>query len=248
LKNTSSNKEGAPSYWDKPILELCDLGKLLNCQLLQRPGFPPAPPGYEWKRLDGLFTFSAYAHPTEADYPGDLVDIPGIQGLEAKEDFLFALDGIGMQGGGYIHRVYPRQGALNYYIKYISGHWELGNEDVIIEDEWYFARDHSPVNADQFSRIRLKEAKFSIMPDPQLIPYYSVAASTRFEIGTQIYVPGLAAYGGLFEVQDRGGAFSKDSQRFDIYVGSEMETALEWIRLDRARSNLPVYVLEKSGE
>ena len=235
------------AYFQQPILELCDLGRLFHCRAFQRPGFPPAPPGYAWKRLDGLFTFSAYVHPTEADYPGDLVEIPGIQGIKAKEDFLFAVDGIGMQGGGYIRRVEPGIGRLDYYIKYISGHWQLGDRDVIIEDEWYFASDHAPVDPRQIQRIRLNHSKFSIMTDPKLIPFYSIAAPARFPIGAQVFVPALASYGGLFEVQDRGGAFSKDAERFDVFVGTEMEEALNWFRLDQARSNLPVYMLIKNG-
>jgi hypothetical protein len=209
---------------------------------------PEAPVGYAWKRLDGKFTFSAYAHPSDNEFMGNRVDIPGVGNLQAKDGFLYGVDGIGMQGGGFVQGL-NRQGVLDtFYIRYISGHWELDGDDVFIKDEWYYSATGEVVPSSQIGKILLAEARFAMVDEPQLTPYYSLAAPTRFEIGTKLFVPGLESFGGIFEVQDRGGAFGKDSQRFDIYVGREMEKALEWFRLGPDRSDLVVYSLVKQGE
>lgn len=148
-----------------------------------------------------------------------------------------------MQGTGVIRRMDDHRVMQTIYIKYISGHWELDGEDVLIADYWYYAGSGEAVPADQVDEIHLVDAKFSIVPEPTLTPYFSVAASNRFDMGTWLFVPGLDSYGGIFEVQDRGGAFGLQSQRFDLYVGKEMDLALEWLRLDGKRKNLVVYTL-----
>jgi hypothetical protein len=206
---------------------------------------PPAPQGKMWQKLDGDFSFSAYAQPTEESYMGNMVYVPGAWGVMAKEGFLYGVDGIGMQGGGYIWRKGDDKKDHRLYIKYISGHWELDGRDVNITDHWYYKDNGEIVDTSLISKIRLSDdAKFSVMPDPELSPYYSVAAPSRFDLGTKIFVPGLKNYNeGVFEIQDRGGAFESDSQRFDIYVGQDLNRALEFLRLGPARSNLDVYQL-----
>lgn len=229
-------------------LEGCLPGLDQNCRNPRSPTLPKAPPGYAWKRLEGKYTFSAYVHPNEDAFMGDRLDIPGVGGVQAKEGFLYGVDGIGMQGGGFVQGI-NHQGVLDtFYIRYISGHWELDGKDVFIQDEWYYSETGEVVPTVLIGKILLSDARFAMDKEPHLTPYYSVAAPTRFEIGTKIYVPGLESFGGIFEVQDRGGSFGKDSQRFDIYVGREMEKALEWFRLGAMRSDLVVYILVKQGE
>jgi hypothetical protein len=230
--------------WEPVPFDTCMKLALPPCLTDAAIQLPPAPPGFTWKRLEDSFTFSAYAHPSEDYFMGDMVDIPGIQNLKAKDGFLFGVYGIGMQGGGYIWRLNKDHQMAPIYISYIAGHWELNGENVIISDQWRYEDGGKSVDQDQIANIRLVDARFAMMDEPTLTPYYSVAASPRIPIGTQLYVPGLAAYGGKFEVQDRGGAFGPDSQRFDIYVGKDINSALEFIRLGPARSNLPVYALE----
>jgi hypothetical protein len=205
--------------------------------------FPMPPGGFYWKRLNGLYTFSAYSHAVESDFMGNLAPIPGIKGLEAKEDFLFGVSGVGMQGSGTIWRLDDQRVLRPINLRYISGHWVLNGRDVVIEDKWYYADDQSPVARDLIRKIRLTDARFAILPEIQLTPYYSVAAPPEFDTGTQIFVPSLTNYGGLFEVQDRGGAFGPDSQRFDVYVGKKIDHALDWLAQGEARSNLVVYTL-----
>jgi len=221
----------------------CLTGFSINCPRGSTSPFPPTLPGYYWKPLKEKYSFSAYAIPGEEAYMGDLIDIPGIIGLQAKEEFLFSVAGIAMQGGGIIHRMDDDRVVRPLYIKYIAGSWVLDGKDVYVTDQWYYSDTGEIVPTDQISFIRIGEPRFSILPEPDLIPYYSVAASYRFPIGTKIYVPDLQGYGGIFEVDDRGGAFDQDSLRFDIFVGKNMDRALEWIRLDTARHNLDVYVL-----
>jgi hypothetical protein len=230
--------------WEPVPFDTCMKLALPPCLTDASIQLPPAPPGFTWKRLEDSFTFSAYAHPSEDYYLGDLVDIPGIQNLKAKDGFLFGVDGIGMQGGGYIWRLNDAHQMAPIYISYIAGHWELDGQDVVISDQWRYRDGGNSVDLSQIANIRLADARFAMVDEPALTPDYSVAASPRFPIGTQLYVPGLAAYGGKFEVQDRGGAFGPDSQRFDIYVGKDINSALTFIRLGPARSNLPVYALE----
>jgi hypothetical protein len=174
---------------------------------------------------------------------GDLVDIPGIHGLQAKEGFLFGVDGVGMQGGGFIKRLNNDRVMTPIYIRFISGKWQLDGQDVIISDLWRYTDTEAPVDPRYITNIKLANARFAMATPPDLIPYYSVAASPRFPSGTKIFVPGLQQFGGMFEVQDCGGAFGPDSQRFDIYVGQNMSKALEFIRLGPARSDLVVYQL-----
>ncbi len=222
---------------------VCDEIMTGHCKGPQVTSFPPAPPGYSWQKLTGKFTFSAYSLADERVFAGSQMDIPGILGLQAKEDFLYSIYGVGMQGTGVIKRMDDHRTMQTIYIKYISGHWELDGEEVLIADYWYYAESGAAVPADQVSKIRLVDAKFSIVSEPKLTPYFSVAASNRFGMGTWLFVPGLDTYGGIFEVQDRGGAFGPQSQRFDLYVGKELDLALDWLRLDDLRKNLVVYVL-----
>lgn len=211
-------------------------------------GLVPHPPrGFIWKRLSGGYTFSAFSHADEQYFSGDQVEIPGILGLTAKEDFLFGVDGVGMQGSGVIWRLDANRQMQPINIRYIAGHWELDGQDVIIEDYWYYAADHRPVDAQLIPKIRLVDARFAISPGNQLIPYYSVAAPPRFDDGTLLYVPELIEYGGLFEVQDRGGAYGPNSRRFDVYVGKGMGKAVDWLRLGARRSDLAVYQLLPSS-
>jgi 3D (Asp-Asp-Asp) domain-containing protein len=227
-----------------PPLEVCTDLSLPDCKVDEKVKLPAAPAGYAWKRLNGKYTFSAYAHPSEEYYMGDLVDIPGIQGLKAKDGFLFGVDGIGMQGGGYIWRLNAERQYVPIYITYIKGDWTLGGESVTISDEWRYTESGQPVDTQQISKIRLTNARFAMVDAPKLIPNYSVAAPLRFPSGSKIYVPGLQAFGGTFEVQDCGGAFGPDSRRFDLYVGTNINDAVKFIRLNDARSNLPVYILQ----
>ncbi len=229
------------------LLNLCHDMALPRC--LGQPGLdlPPAPTGYTWVRLEGRFSFSAYAHPSENTFMGDLVDIPGIQGLKAKDGFLYGVDGIGMQGGGYIWRLNNNRKLKPIYIRYIAGEWKLGDQKVVVSDQWRYGDTGSSVDPASIENIRLADARFAIDTPPNLTPYSSVAASPRFPLGTKLFVPGLLQYGGLFEVKDYGGAFGPDSQRFDVYVGEEMSAALNFIRIGSARMNLVVYQLEPAA-
>lgn len=217
----------------------------ITCSVADSVAFPPAPVGMTWQKLDGGFSFSGYAQPTEEAYMGNMVYVPGAWGIMAKEGFLYGVDGIGMQGGGYIWRKGDDKQMHRMYIKYISGRWELDGRDVCITDHWYYKDTGELVDPNQVYKIRLSDdSKFSIMPDPELTPYYSVAAPSRFDLGTKIFVPGLKNYNqGIFEIQDRGGAFEATTNRFDIYVGQDLNRALELLRLGPARSNLIVYQL-----
>jgi hypothetical protein len=233
-----------PYTWTQPPLEICTDLSLPNCKVDVSAKLPTPPAGYAWKRLNGKYTFSAYAHPSEEYYLGDLVDIPGIQGLKAKDGFLFGVDGIGMQGGGYIWRLNAQRQYVPIYITYIKGDWTLGDESVTISDEWRYTESGEPVDTQLISKIRLTNARFAMVDAPKLIPNYSVAAPLRFPSGSKIYVPGLEAFGGTFEVQDCGGAFGPESKRFDLYVGTNINDAVKFIRLNDARSNLPVFILQ----
>ncbi len=244
LPSASPTPTLVPYTWTQPPLEICTNLSLPDCQTKATVKLPAAPTGYTWKRLSGTFTFSAYAHPSEEYYMGDLVDIPGIQGLQAKDGFLFGVDGIGMQGGGYIWRLNAERKLMPIYITYIKGDWTLGGESVTISDEWRYTESGEPVDKNIISKIRLTNARFAMVDAPKLIPNYSIAAPLRFPSGSKIYVPGLQEFGGTFEVQDCGGAFGPDSKRFDLYVGTNINDAVKFIRLNDARANLPVFILQ----
>ena len=66
--------------------------------------------------------------------------------------------------------------------------------------------------------------------------WYTVAAGSKYPIGTIIYIPALSgkANGGWFVVQDRGGAIS--SNKLDVFVGSHSEA------LQFGRKNLECYI------
>ncbi|MCL4561433.1 MAG: hypothetical protein M1281_12545, partial [Chloroflexi bacterium] len=72
---------------------VCDEIMSGRCKGPQLASFPPAPPGYSWKKLTGKFTFSAYSLADERVFSGSQMDIPGILGLQAKEDFLYSIYG-----------------------------------------------------------------------------------------------------------------------------------------------------------
>lgn len=224
--------------------KICQTLQVAPCALQGAIPLPFAPDGYRWTLLDGRYSFSAYAHPSDDYFLGDMVDIPGIGGVKAKEGFLFGVDGIGMQGGGYVMGMNKHNKIVSMYIRYIAGEWKLDGQNVLISDQWRYKESGEQVELSRIGEIRLGDARFAIAEPPDLTPYYSVAASPRFAIGTKLFVPGLQQFGGQFEVQDRGGAFDINSQRFDIYVGQEMSEALKFIRLGPARSDLEVYVLE----
>ncbi|MDD5368525.1 MAG: hypothetical protein PHQ40_05535 [Anaerolineaceae bacterium] len=243
-KNTTrTDSQSVDLLADVPEAVRCELTLAPPCKHSRPNQLPPAPIGYRWERLERLYTFSAYVHALEESYRGDRLDVPGIQGVQAKEGFLYGVDGLGMQGGGFIYMMNIQGEYEKRYIRYISGHWELDGEDVIISNQWVYAKTGKAVDTKFISKILLADGRFSLANEPNLTPYYSVAASRDFKIGDKLYVPGLVSYGGIFEVQDRGGAFGPNSQRFDLFVGNDMSRALEWIRLGPARSNLVVYRL-----
>lgn len=170
-------------------------------------------PGF-WLEI-GNMHMSVYYPANEDNFSGPLVRIPGLENYKARKDFLFSYTGVAMQGTGY----FKRDGNTTM-IHYEKGHWELKGQRVEISDHWYYSKTHLPVPLHLLPNIKLVDAKFALGPGKNLTDYYSLAAPPNFPIGTYVYIPDLAHLndGGLFEIQDRGGAFRENAHRFDLYA------------------------------
>ena len=168
-----------------------------------------------------------------------MVDIPGMSGFQAKADFLFNRDGVGMQGSG----IMTCEGKA-VYIGYDRGHWEdsSGRRVYITRQGWVY-EDGSLVK--ELASIHLTNALFSMRAPSNKIPRFSLAGPPDFSIGSILFSPklsGLTPYNGLLRVEDRGGAFKRGELRFDMYQGIGNDAGLAWLEISE-RSNVDVYLL-----
>jgi RHS repeat-associated protein len=201
------------------------------------------PSGSYWRRLAGTYGFSAYDIVWESEYKGAMVDIPGVPGLQAKADFLYNKDAVGMQGTGMILR-----DGQQIYIHRDAGYWtDSSGQRVYSTSKGWVYEDKRPV--EDPDTITLTNARFSRLPArPPLSTRYSVAAPKDFAKGTLLYAPSLGPYtpnAGVLIIQDRGGAFPAGEHRFDVFAGDTNCTGSRWwVEVpSSARVGVPVYEL-----
>ena len=176
----------------------------------------------------GEFTFSAYVFADETQFGGPRVNVNGVAGQQAREDFLFGSGGVIMQGTGVLE-----DGTLIHIANPHDMRWSRGGQ-VIVHTEgfgWHYAGTSERTGLAGASIMNRDEAVFRLGAGRQgLEPYYSVAAPSSIEMGTLLYSPDLqpyTPYGGVFEVQDRGGAITGRSM--DLFVGQGFANSDAWL-------------------
>lgn len=198
---------------------------------IEGPGAKTAPsiPGFSSTEM-GMFTISAYVHALESQFHGRAVEIPGMDGQTAREDFLFSRGGVVMQGSGI----------------------RLGGDFVHIRNQgdlyWVDARGRQ-VSAAQARWVgNPDEADFG-SGSKVLLAHFSVAAPRRVPMGQLLYIPSLVPglrrigvrHNGVFRVDDRGGSIS--GARLDLFVGNGFGPSDRWFHEVPERSGAMVYAL-----
>ncbi|MEZ4510376.1 MAG: RHS repeat-associated core domain-containing protein [Chloroflexota bacterium] len=175
----------------------------------------------------GNVNLSAYVFALESEFNGQLRNVPGISGIQAKDDFLFSRGGVVMQGTGVVQNT-----GQKTFIHITNAHqlyWvdSAGNKIIHQSGQWVNAETGTP---GQIARIgNPQDAIFALGTGRDLTPYYSVAGPSEYEMGTLIYIPqtiSLTSTNGVFEVQDRGGAI--EGRTFDVFVGQGFANSDHW--------------------
>ena len=182
------------------------------------------PPSGHRLEYIGDFNLSSYVFADEDEFWGTLRNIPGLNNMQAKTDFLFDRGGVVMQGTGqlsdgvFIHITNPNQ---LYWID------RQGNRIVHEGGEWKIASTGDPGVIDRIGNP--EDAIFARGKGRDLTPYYSIAAPGEFAMGSLFYIPAaaeLANNDGVFEVQDRGGAI--EGTTLDVFVGQGFANSDHW--------------------